>query len=61
MPKISATTDVLVRITRTAICGTDLQILKGDVPTGRILGHEGIGIVEQTGTLRFRSSLLRDQ
>ncbi|MCX6848559.1 MAG: zinc-dependent alcohol dehydrogenase family protein, partial [Verrucomicrobia bacterium] len=46
-------------ITKTTICGTDLHILKGDVPTvteGRILGHEGIGIIEEAGTsvTRFR-------
>ncbi|MDL2398316.1 zinc-dependent alcohol dehydrogenase family protein [Rhizobium mayense] len=52
MPEISAATDAIVKVTRTTICGTDLHILKGDVPTctpGRILGHEGVGIVEQTG------------
>ncbi len=52
MPEISTATDAIVRITRTTICGTDLHILKGDVPTctpGRILGHEGVGIVEQAG------------
>jgi alcohol dehydrogenase len=52
MPEIKAPTDAIVKITRTTICGTDLHILKGDVPTcspGRILGHEGVGIVEQTG------------
>lgn len=52
MPEISAPTDAVVKITRTTICGTDLHILKGDVPTcapGRILGHEGVGIVEKTG------------
>jgi len=51
-PAIAAPTDVIVRITKTTICGTDLHILKGDVPTctpGRILGHEGVGIVEQAG------------
>lgn len=51
-PAISKPTDALVRITRTTICGTDLHILKGDVPavtSGRILGHEGVGIVEETG------------
>src|SRR5213596_3183790 len=45
--------DAIVRITTTTICGTDLHILKGDVPSvtpGRILGHEGIGIIEETGT-----------
>ena len=41
-----------MKITKTTICGTDLHILKGDVPSctpGRILGHEGVGIVETTG------------
>ncbi|MFA6125581.1 zinc-dependent alcohol dehydrogenase family protein [Sphingomonas sp.] len=45
-------TDAIVRITRTTICGTDLHILKGDVPTclpGRVLGHEGVGVVEEVG------------
>ncbi|OJY67023.1 MAG: alcohol dehydrogenase [Sphingobium sp. 66-54] len=44
--------DAIVRVTHTTICGTDLHILKGDVPTctpGRILGHEGVGVVEATG------------
>ncbi len=52
-PTILQETDAIVRITTTTICGTDLHILKGDVPTvtsGRILGHEGVGIVEQVGT-----------
>lgn len=52
VPKIAASTDAIVRVTRTTICGTDLHILKGDVPTctpGRILGHEGVGIVEEAG------------
>lgn len=51
-PEITAPTDAIVRVTKTTICGTDLHILKGDVPScqpGRILGHEGIGIVVQTG------------
>ncbi|MEY4483553.1 MAG: hypothetical protein RL693_1005 [Verrucomicrobiota bacterium] len=51
-PILLEATDALVRITKTTICGTDLHILKGDVPTvgeGRILGHEGIGIIEETG------------
>ena len=51
-PVITAPTDAIVRITQTTICGTDLHIMKGDVPTvtdGRILGHEGVGIVEQVG------------
>ncbi len=52
-PHIQAPTDAIVKITKTTICGTDLHILKGDVPTcapGRILGHEGVGIVHETGS-----------
>src|SRR6476619_245966 len=51
-PAIQKATDAIVRITTSTICGTDLHILKGDlpsVPPGRILGHEGIGIVEEVG------------
>lgn len=51
-PAIQQPTDAIVRITKTTICGTDLHILKGDVPEvtdGRILGHEGVGIIEETG------------
>lgn len=52
IPKVNAPTDAIVKVTKTTICGTDLHILKGDVPTctpGRILGHEGVGVVEETG------------
>ena len=52
-PTIDKPTDAIVRITKTTICGTDLHILKGDVPAvtpGRVLGHEGVGIIEQTGS-----------
>jgi alcohol dehydrogenase len=52
-PTIILAMDVIVRITTTTICGTDLHILKGDVSTvtdGRILGHEGVGIIEEIGT-----------
>jgi len=52
-PAILEATDAIVRITTSTICGTDLHILKGDLPAvtdGRILGHEGIGVVEQVGT-----------
>jgi len=52
MPELIAAGDAIVHVTRTTICGTDLHILKGDVATcepGRILGHEGVGIVEQVG------------
>lgn len=51
-PTVQAPTDAIVRITKTTICGTDLHILKGDVPTcepGRILGHEGVGVIEEVG------------
>jgi alcohol dehydrogenase len=51
-PEITAPTDAIIKITKTTICGTDLHILKGDVPScqpGRILGHEGVGIVDKTG------------
>ena len=51
-PTIIEPTDAIVRITTTTICGTDLHILNGDVPTitpGRILGHEGVGIIEEAG------------
>ena len=51
-PLIQEATDAVVHITTSTICGTDLHILKGDLPAvtdGRILGHEGIGIVEQVG------------
>jgi alcohol dehydrogenase len=52
-PDIKSPTDAILRVTKTTICGTDLHIMKGDVPTvtdGRILGHEGVGIVEQVGS-----------
>ena len=52
-PEITAPTDAIVKIAKTTICGTDLHILKGDVPTcqpGRILGHEGIGVIDAVGS-----------
>lgn len=52
IPTLREAGDAIVRITTSTICGTDLHILKGDVPSvtdGRILGHEGIGIVEAVG------------
>jgi len=51
-PTLREATDAIVRITTSTICGTDLHILKGDVVSvtdGRILGHEGVGVVEQVG------------
>jgi len=53
VPEITVPTDAVLRVTKTTICGTDLHILKGDVPTcdpGRILGHEGVGVVEKAGS-----------
>jgi len=52
-PTILEQTDALIKISKTTICGTDLHILKGDVPEvtdGRILGHEGVGIIEEVGS-----------
>jgi alcohol dehydrogenase len=52
-PVILKPTDVVVRMLATTICGTDLHILKGDVPeveVGRILGHEGIGEITEVGS-----------
>ena len=52
VPKLQDQSQALVKMLRTTICGTDLHIIKGDVPTveqGRTLGHEGIGIVEEVG------------
>lgn len=51
-PALQDADDAIVRIEATTICGTDLHILKGDVPEvvdGRILGHEAVGTVEQVG------------
>ena len=51
-PGIEAPTDAIVKIVMTTICGTDLHILKGDVPSctsGRILGHEGVGVIDAVG------------
>ena len=52
-PVLQADTDAIVRVDTTTICGTDLHILKGDVPefaTGRIIGHEAVGTVQQVGS-----------
>jgi alcohol dehydrogenase len=52
-PKIQVPTDAIVKIDTATICGTDLHILKGDVPAckpGTILGHEAIGTIVETGT-----------
>ena len=52
MPVIHDDTDAIVRVDMTTICGSDLHILKGDVPevtNGRILGHEAVGTVQKIG------------
>jgi alcohol dehydrogenase len=52
-PVLLADTDAIVRVDATTICGTDLHILKGDLPSmtdGRIIGHEAVGTVEEIGT-----------
>ena len=52
-PTIKVPTDAIVKIVKTTICGTDLHIMKGDVPAvtdGRIIGHEGVGIIEEVGS-----------
>jgi threonine dehydrogenase-like Zn-dependent dehydrogenase len=51
-PSLRSPTDAIVRITTSAICGTDLHMVRGTMPgmkPGTILGHEGIGIVEELG------------
>ncbi|HWL80634.1 MAG TPA: zinc-dependent alcohol dehydrogenase [Roseomonas sp.] len=51
-PKIRHATDAIVRLTASAICGTDLHMIRGTLPgmkPGTILGHEGVGIVEEVG------------
>jgi alcohol dehydrogenase len=51
-PGIVDPTDIIVRVDTTTICGTDLHILKGDVPEttpGTILGHEAVGTVQEVG------------
>jgi alcohol dehydrogenase len=52
-PQIQDATDVIIKVTTTTICGSDTHIIKGgvpDTPHGTILGHEGIGIVEEVGS-----------
>ena len=51
-PELRESGDAIVKLVKTTICGTDLHILKGDVATcspGRILGHEGVGVIESVG------------
>ncbi|MEA5367842.1 zinc-dependent alcohol dehydrogenase [Amycolatopsis sp., V23-08] len=51
-PKILEPSDAIVRVTRSAICGTDLHLIRGTMPgmqPGTILGHEAVGVVEEVG------------
>ena len=52
-PSLLEATDAIVRISKTTICGTDMAILKGGVATvepGRVIGHEGVGVIEAVGS-----------
>jgi alcohol dehydrogenase len=52
-PQVTDDGDVIVQVDATTICGTDLHILSGDVPSvraGRILGHEAVGTVDEVGS-----------
>lgn len=52
-PKIQDPTDALVKVVHTTICGSDLHILQGHVPTckeGITIGHEGVGVIEEVGS-----------
>lgn len=53
-PEIEHATDAIVRLTASAICGTDLHMIRGTMPgmkPGSILGHEGVGVVEEVGAM----------
>src|SRR5947209_15856220 len=51
-PELERATDALIRITSSAICGTDLHIYEGRMgePTGMVIGHEPLGVVEEVGS-----------
>ncbi len=52
-PKLKEPTDAIVRLTASAICGTDLHMIRGTLPgmkAGTVLGHEGVGVVEEVGS-----------
>src|SRR5437660_12747240 len=51
-PRLKEATDAIVRLTASAICGTDLHMIRGTMPgmkSGTTLGHEGVGVVEAVG------------
>ncbi|SES20797.1 Threonine dehydrogenase [Lentzea xinjiangensis] len=52
-PHVQEPTDAVIRITRSAICGTDLHMVRGTMPDmveGTVLGHEAVGVVEEVGS-----------
>lgn len=52
-PKIEQPTDAVIRLTSSAICGTDLHLVRGTMPgmePGTVIGHEGVGVIEDVGT-----------
>ena len=52
MPSLRDPGDAIVRMLKTTVCGTDLHIVRGGMPTctpGRVLGHEGVGVIEAVG------------
>src|SRR4051794_26516050 len=53
-PDLKDPTDAIVRLTASAVCGTDLHFVRGSfagMESGTILGHEGVGVVEQVGSM----------
>src|SRR3954469_7003659 len=51
-PTLQAPTDAVVRLTASAICGTDLHFVRGSMSgmkPGTIVGHEGVGVIEEVG------------
>ena len=56
-PSLEADSDVILRVTRTAICGTDLHLLHGGFPVtdrGFAVGHEFVGTIEEVGRARVK-------
>lgn len=56
-PKIEKKDDIIVKITSSAICGSDLHLIHGMIPNfpeDYMIGHEPLGIVEETGTMSQR-------
>ena len=54
-PRLKEATDAIVRLTASAICGTDLHMIRGTMPgmkSGTVLGHEGVGVVEENRSVQ---------